>query len=199
MQGRTTLRENEHRIISVTPVVSGLFRPLLSLATSLVFVDFMVTHVHFLSSREALLLFIFAGPCAFLVGTRTWKWRSHKLHVTNQRVIAEGGIATRFTNAVELRDISGTRIESTLLERTLRRGEVVLDTASGPFYSGLINHPAALCRLIDSERATPAYGNLPLDTVFEANLEPSRSFEVRPRRRTTSEGEWSKRLDEYRD
>lgn len=191
MPGRFALRENEHRIISVTPVVSGLFRPLLSLATSLVFVDLMVTHIHSLSSREGLLLFIFAGPCAFVVGTRTWKWRSHKLHVTNQRVIAEGGVATRFTNAVELRDVLGTRIEQSFLERSLRRGEVVLDTASGPFYSGLVNHPAALCRLIDSERATPSSGNLPLDTVFEANLQPDRAFEVRPQKRITSENDWS--------
>jgi len=191
MPGRSTLRENEHRIISVTPVVSGLFRPLLSLATSLVFVDLMVTHIYSLSSREGLLLFIFAGPCAFVVGTRTWKWRSHKLHVTNQRVIAEGGVATRFTNAVELRDVLGTRIEQSFIERSLRRGEVVLDTASGPFYSGLVNHPAALCRLIDSERATPSSGNLPLDTVFEANLQPERVFEVRPQKRITSENDWS--------
>ena len=191
MQGRTSLRENELRIISVTPVVSGLFRPLLSLATSLVVVDFIVTHIHALSSHEGLLLFIFSGPCAIVVATRTWKWRSHKLHVTNQRVIAEGGVATHFSNAVELRDILATRIDQSFTERLLRRGEVVLDTASGAFYSGLVNHPAALCRLIDSERATPPSGNLPLDTVFEANLQPDRIFEVRPRKRIDSEGEWS--------
>jgi len=190
MQGRSSLRENEHRIISVTPVVSGLFRPLLSLATSLVAVDFIVTHIHALSSHEGLLLFIFVGPCALVVGTRTWRWRSHKLHVTNQRVIAEGGVATRFTNAVELRDILGTTIEQSFIERLLRRGEVVLDTASGPFFSGLVSHPAALCRLIDSERATPPPGNVPLDTVFETNLQPERAFEVRPRNRSASENDW---------
>jgi membrane protein YdbS with pleckstrin-like domain len=199
MQGRSALRENEHRIISVTPVVSGLLRPLLSLATSLVAVNFIATHIRALSSHEGLLLFIFAGPCAVVVGTRTWKWRSHKLHVTNQRVIAEGGVATRFTNAVELRDILGTGIEQSFVERLLRRGEVVLDTASGPFYSGLVSHPAALCRLIDSERATPPSGNVPLDTVFEANLQPDRVFETRPRRRIDGESEWSMRPDEYRD
>lgn len=191
MQGRSALRENEHRIISVTPVVSGLLRPLLSLATSLVCVDFVVTHIHALSSHEGLLLLIFVGPCLVVVGTRTWRWRSHKLHVTNQRVIAEGGVATRFTNAVELRDILGTRIDQSFIERLLRRGEVVLDTASGPFYSGLVSHPAALCRLIDSERATPSTGNVPLDTVFEADLQPDRAFEVRPRTRATNDDEWS--------
>jgi membrane protein YdbS with pleckstrin-like domain len=191
MQGRSALREHEYRIISVTPVVSGLFRPLLSLATSLVCVDFVVTHLHALSPHEGLLLLIFVGPCLVVVGTRTWRWRSHKLHVTNQRVIAEGGVATRFTNAVELRDILGTRIDQSFIERLLRRGEVVLDTASGPFYSGLVSHPAALCRLIDSERATPSTGNVPLDTVFEADLQPDRVFEVRPRKRATNDDEWS--------
>ena len=191
MQGRSSLREKEQRIISGTPVATGLFLPLLSFASSLVVVDFLVTHLHVLASHEFLLLLIFAGPCAVVVGTRSWQWRSHKVHVTNQRVIAEGGVTNRFSNAVELRDISGSSIEQSLIERLFRRGEVVLETPSGPFYSGLVNHPAALRRIIEAERATPSYGELALDTVFEADFEAPRAFEYRPRKNTTSDGDWS--------
>ncbi len=191
MQGRISLRENEQRIISVTPVATGLFLPLLSFASSLVVVNFLVTHLQALASHELLLLLIFAGPCAGFVGARTWQWRSNKVHVTTQRVIAEGGITSRFSNSVELREISGATVEQSFIERLIRRGEVVLETPSGPFYSGLVNHPAALCRIIDGERATPSYGDLPLDTVFEPTYEVDRSFGIRPRKNFLPDDDWS--------
>jgi len=66
-----------------------------------------------------------------------------------------------------LRDVIAIRIEQRFVERMARRGSVILETSAGPVDIGRVHHPAALCRLIEAERAGFAREELPLDTVFE--------------------------------
>jgi len=86
------LRDGEVKIISVTPVARGTFRPCVVGIVMLALVIFGAKHVHVIHEHEMLLGLIFAGPFALVALTRTWRWRSHKVHVTNERVVVEGGV-----------------------------------------------------------------------------------------------------------
>ena len=153
-------------VISVTPVARGLVRPLLSLVTAVVLVHYGA-RLHFIHEHESLALLITAGPCVLVVLTRIWRWRSHKIRITSERVVVEGGVLSHYRNSLELRDVIAIRIEQRFVERMARRGSVILETSAGPVDIGRVHHPAALCRLIEAERAGFAREELPLDTVFE--------------------------------
>jgi membrane protein YdbS with pleckstrin-like domain len=174
-------REGERRVVSVTPVARGLFRPILAAVAAVVVVEFATRRVLLLHQHRLVLLVLLVGPCMVVVATRTWRWRSHKIHVTNQRVIAEGGVANHYRSSVELRDVIATRAEQRLSERLTRRGTVLLETAAGTLNVGRVHHPAALCRLIDLERASYQSDGVPLDTVFEFDHPATNDFGVNPR------------------
>lgn len=152
MVRRDVWRDGEERIISVTPVAWGLLRPVLSVVTAVALVQYAAAHLSLVRAHEALAMLLLAGPCLLLVVTRTWRWRSHKVHVTSQRVILEGGVLRHHRTAVELADVVTSRVEQHLGERLIRRGWVVLETAGGPVTLGKVSHPDALVRLIDTER-----------------------------------------------
>ena len=80
------LRDGEVKIISVTPVARGTFRPCVVGIVMLALVIFGAKHVHVIHEHEMLLGLIFAGPFALVALTRTWRWRSHKVHITNERI-----------------------------------------------------------------------------------------------------------------
>lgn len=162
---RDLWRDGEVRIISVTPVSRGVLRPFLLTVTTLALVVVAANRYHVIHRFEDWLILLLVGPLAVVTLTRTWRWRSHKVHVTSERVVIEGGVLTRQRTTVELRDVVSTRIEQRVHERLTRRGVVLLETMAGSVPVGLVRYPSALCRLIDAERlgGTPAY---PLDTVF---------------------------------
>jgi membrane protein YdbS with pleckstrin-like domain len=183
MARRMTWRDGEEQVIVVTPVAKGLLRPVLSLITAVVLVQFGAVHVHFIHVHETLFLLVLAGPCLVLVLTRTWRWRSHKIRVTDERVVVEGGVARHFRSTVELRDVVATRVEQGVAQRLLHRGRVQLETSAGTLDVGLVRYPAALCRVIDAQRARYHAAGVPLDTVFEFEHPDPHDYVINPRSR----------------
>ena len=180
---RTILREDEVAIISVTPVAHGLGRPLVAAVVFSALVIVGAQHMHLIHEHEMLLGVIFTGPFAVVALTRAWRWRSHKVHVTTERVILEGGVLHHHRSTIEYSDIVAIRIDQRVSERLTRRGVIFLETAAGPIVVGKVRHPGALCRLIDAERSNKVIEPLPFDTVFEYEEPDSFDYELRPQRR----------------
>jgi hypothetical protein len=180
MGRRLVWREGEESLISVTPVSQGLFRPLLSFVTVIALVQFGSRHVHVIDTHEWLLFLILGGPCLLVFLTRTWRWRSYKVHVTNERIVAEGGVARHFRSSVELQDVIASHVEQGVTERFMRRGSVLLDTPIGTLDIGRVRHPAALCRLIDLQRSRYRNEPVPLDTVFEYERPDPHDYVLNP-------------------
>ena len=176
------LRDGEVKIISVTPVARGTFRPCVVGIVMLALVIFGAKHVHVIHEHEMLLGLIFAGPFALVALTRTWRWRSHKVHVTNERVVVEGGVLHHYRSTVDLRDVVALRVDQRVSERLTRRGVVVLETNGGSLMIGKLRHPGALVRLIDAERANERIDPVPFDTVFGYEEPEPFDYEVYPRR-----------------
>jgi hypothetical protein len=166
MSRRDLWREGEVRVISVTPVSRGVLRPTLLTITTLALIVEAGARYVFIHRAEDWLIFFFVLPLAVVTLTRVWRWRSHKVHVTSDRVIVEGGVLRHQRSSVEMRDIVSAHVDQRLRERFTRRGFVYLDTVVGPIPVGLVRHPGALCRVIDAERLGPQRDDVPLDTVF---------------------------------
>lgn len=174
------LREGEVKIISVTPVAWGVLRPVLASVIGVVAIVEGENHLHVVHQFAWWILGLVVGPMALVAATRIWRWRSHKVHVTNQRVVIEGGVLRHQRTMIELRDVIATRIDQRFFERFARRGFVSLETSGGPITLGRVRHPAALCRLIDAERTERRRRPVPLDTVFTYDEPAANDFEVRP-------------------
>jgi len=174
------LREGEVKIISVTPVPWGVLRPVLASVIGLIAIVEGAGHFHLVHQIAWWLIGLVVGPVALVAATRIWRWRSHKVHVTNFRVIMEGGVLRHQRTMIELRDVIATRVDQRFLERITRRGYVSLETSGGPMTLGKVRHPAALCRLIDAERTERRHHPVPLDTVFTYDEPAAYDFEVRP-------------------
>lgn len=170
------------KIISVTPVARGTARPCLVGVVLLGLVIFGAKHVLFIHEHELLFSLILAGPFAVVALTRTWRWRSHKVHVTNERVVVEGGVLRHQRSTVDLRDVVALRVDQRVSERLTKRGVVVLETNGGSIVIGKLRHPGALVRLIDAERAHNHIEPVPFDTVFGFEEPEPFDYEVRPRR-----------------
>ena len=186
MSRRDLWREGEIRIISVTPVSRGVLRPTLVSITTIALIIEGASRYHFVHQVENWLLLIVVGPLVVVTLTRTWRWRSHKVHVTNDRVIIEGGVMRHQRSSIELRDVLATRVEQRVSERLTRRGFVTLETLGGPVVIGYVRHPSALSRLIDAERRDEVRQSVPLDTVFSVDEPDYFPREVRP-------DEWQRR------
>ena len=181
MSRRLVLREGEVRVISVTPVWRGVLRPVLFCVATIALVIVGGMHVHVVHEYQRFLLVVLAGPFALVSLTRVWRWRSHKVRVTNQRIILEGGVLHHRRSSVELADVIATRIDQRVSERLTRRGMLVLETRGGTIHVGVVRHPAALLRLIDAERHGDDIQDLPLDTVFTYHEPQHHRFDARPR------------------
>ncbi len=183
MAPRLTLRDGEMKIISVTPVARGTVRPCLAGIVVLAAVIYGAKHVEFIHEHQLWFGLILAGPFALVALTRTWRWRSHKVHVTNERIMVEGGVLHRHRSTVDLRDVVALRVDQRVSERLTKRGVVVLDTNGGAVIIGKLRHPGALVRLIDAERANNQIDPVPFDTVFGYEDAAPFDYEVRPRHR----------------
>lgn len=175
-------RYGEERVITITPVARGLVAPILVTVLLALVVQFTTSHFHFLHATRGVLWLVLVGPCAFVVATRTWRWRSHKVYVTNQRVIIKGGALQPHRGEVELRDVLSSRVEQRVRERLTRRGFVTLETRAASVNLGLVRHPSALCRLIDRERMAIPRDEMAYDTVFDFDPPGAHNFEISPRR-----------------
>lgn len=181
MASESFWRDGENRVISVTPVARGLVRPALAGVAAIALVVFLAREWTWARHEQGWLLLVMVGPALLVLATRTWRWRSHKVHVTSQRVVVEGGVIHRVRSSVELGDVLVVHVEQRVRDRVARRGTIFLDTAAGSVLLGRLRQPAALCRLIERERATTTRDRLPLDTVFEYEDPSSRDFGTDPR------------------
>ena len=186
MSRRDLWREGEVRIISVTPVSRGVIRPALLTVTTLALIVEGASRYAYVHRFEEVLMVLFVVPLVLVTLTRTWKWRSHKIHVTNERIIVEGGVLRHQRSAVEMRDVFATRVDQRVTERLTRRGVVYLETTGAAVPIGLVRHPAALCRLIDAERSAFYSQGDPLDTVYTYEDPEASPYEVLP-------DEWQRR------
>jgi membrane protein YdbS with pleckstrin-like domain len=186
MSRRDRWHEGEVQVISVTPVSSGVLRPFLLTVTTLALIVEAAGRFVYVHRYEGLLTVVFVLPLLAVTLTRTWRWRSHKIHVTNERVLIEGGVIRHQRTAVELRDVLATRVDQRVSERLTRRGYVYLETPGSMIPVGLVRYPGALCRLIDAERVASEDSTLPLDTVFTYDDPDRYQLEMRP-------DEWQRR------
>ncbi len=176
-------RDGEVQVISITPVARGLWRPTFATIAALILIVLGANHVHLMHRHETVLVVVVVGPFAMVALTRAWRWRSHKVRVTNERIVLEGGVLHHHRSSIELRDVIATRVDQRVVERLTRKGIVLLETVAGSVVVGPVRHPSALCRLIDAQRTGPSSGPLPLDTVFSYEEPDPFDFEVRPQRR----------------
>jgi len=91
MAPRMILRDGEVRIITVTPVARAPFGR--AWPPSLWSLSCRRREARALDTRAR----DGAGahlrrPFGLVALTRTWRWRSHKVHVTNERIVVEGGV-----------------------------------------------------------------------------------------------------------
>ena len=183
MSRRGRWRDGEVSIISVTPVSKGVVRPFLVTVTTSALVVEGASRYQFVHHYENWLALVLVTPVALVTLTRVWRWRSHKVHVTNARIIIEGGVMRRQRTSIEVRDIFATRVDQRVSERLTRRGYVYVETSAGPVSLGLVRHPSALGRLIDAERTDTASESLPLDTLFTFEDPDPHRLEVYPEER----------------
>jgi len=186
MSRRVLWREGEVRVISVTPVSRGVVRPLLITITTLALILEAASRYSFIHTAKEWLVVVFVLPLAVVTLTRIWRWRSHKLHVTNDRVIIEGGVLRHQETSIEMRDVMATRVDQRLGERLLRKGYVYLETAVGSIPLGLVRHPSALCRIVDAERLRGDDSTDPFDTLYTYEDPEPFQYEVYP-------DEWQRR------
>ena len=146
------LEDGEALVISVTPVPRGLLAPALLLLLLEGAVVWLGMHWHLLHRYEPIALLCAGVMPALVLATRSWRWRSHKIILTTQRVVTEGGVLSRFSAQVNLSDVVTTRADQTFVERLRRRGMVMLETSSGTATLGPVRHPMALRRLVDRSR-----------------------------------------------
>ena len=164
--GRLHLDANESRVVEVTPVARGVAGPLLLVVSWSLAMEYGARHYSSVHRFDSLLLGLVVIPGVVVLVTRTWRWRSHKVHVTSKRIVVEGGVVQHFRSAIDLRDVLATRVEQRWGERLLRRGSVVIDTPAGVVRVGRLRHPGALCRLIDAQRAAHQREQWPFDSVL---------------------------------
>ncbi|MGH9021392.1 MAG: PH domain-containing protein [Acidimicrobiales bacterium] len=186
MARRMTWREGERRVVSVTPVSRGVVAPALFALVGAAAVAVVAHYWTWLRHDAGWVGLVVVAPALLVVATRTWRWRSHKVHVSSERLVVEGGVARRHRAAVELVDVHALHVTQGVVDRLARRGEVTVETPSGPVVLGVVRHPAALVRLIERERGARVADRPPFDTVFDYEDPADHAYDVDPRWRRHS-------------
>lgn len=166
MPRRYDAENGEELIISVTPIVGGIVRPLCGIVLGSLVTYAAVTYIGALRAERWWLASILVGPFALIFAARVLRWRSHRVTLTSQRVVVRAGVLRRVTSSVDLDEVVTTRIDAGLGQRLSRRGRVILEGATVSMDIGLLRHPRALVRLIDAQRRGQHEASRPLDTVF---------------------------------
>ena len=161
MSRRQRLENGEALVISVTPVPQGLVVPLTVFVLLEGVVIWLATLWSLLHRHEGIALAAVGVLPALVIATRTWRWRSHKVTLTTQRVVIDGGVLARYSTQVNLGDVFATHADQTFAERLRRRGVVLLETSAGTVMLPAVRHPAALRRLVDRTRRDHASATSP--------------------------------------
>ena len=182
MAKRSKWRDDEEHVISVTPVGRGLWTPTAATVVACVLVWLAVSNVHTIDEYRVPFAAVLVVPCLAILATRIWRWRSHKIHLTSQRLVVEGGVLQHTRSEVALPDLVKTHVVQRLWDRLSRRGVIIVETPSGTLTLGMVRHPAALSRLIDNERRNYATSGVAYDTVFDFDAPEEDNFHESERR-----------------
>jgi uncharacterized membrane protein YdbT with pleckstrin-like domain len=160
--GKRGLRDGESLIIAVNPIVGGLVRPyaVTALLASTIYVA--AAHIATVRHHEELIALLFLGPALLLCAYRTWRWRSCKIKLTTECLHLSSGILRKRSQAIQLDDILAVSVKAPLVQRLSRRGRVVVEMTGRSVDIGLVHHPKALVRLIEtalSDRSTVQAGH----------------------------------------
>ena len=136
--------------VSVTPISPGVTRPWILLLAVVATIREVVDVVHGAGRWQPWLYVVLAGPVLVVALVRTVRWRSHKIHVHDYGVTIERGLGRRGRSSVAWADIAAVEVQQGLRDRLSGRGQVVLETATGTWTLGLVRHPMALARVIES-------------------------------------------------
>ena len=136
--------------VSVTPISPGVTRPWILLFAVVATVREVVDVVSGAERWQPWLYAVFAGPILIVALARSVRWRSHKIHVHEYGVTVERGLGRRGRTSVAWADIGVVEVQRGLRDRLSGRGQVVLETAAGTWTLGLVRHPLALARVIES-------------------------------------------------
>jgi membrane protein YdbS with pleckstrin-like domain len=158
---RQRLENGEVLVISVTPVPQGLVAPFVIFVLVEGFVIWLAMQWSLLHRYEGIALAALGVLPALVIATRTWRWRSHKITLTSQRVVIHGGVLARHSTQVNLGDVFATHADQSFAERLRRRGVVLLETSAGTVTLPPVRHPAALRRLVDRTRRDDASSKSP--------------------------------------
>jgi len=146
------LRDGEYRVVAITPIARGVAVPLLITLVAIAIVVVASNTWHWVGVHSTIIAAVLVGPCALILGGRLWRWRSHKIIVTNQRVLVVGGVANRRQRAIELIDVVSVGVDQRWHERIARRGHVIVETTTGVVVLERVRRPDALWRVIDHQR-----------------------------------------------
>ena len=165
------LRDDEFVVVSVTPISRGVTGPLVATLLAVASLWASAATWSWAQQHSALLAVLFVAPCAAVLSGRLWRWRSHKILVTSQRIVQFGGVARRRLSSVELIDVRASHTDQRWFERLLHRGVVMVDTAAGAFVRERIRRPDALARVIDHQRQQlNRYAEVQLDRAAELSM-----------------------------
>jgi Bacterial PH domain len=146
------LRDGESVVVQVTPLPRGLVPPLIATVAAFAAVVTVATTWSWAGAHALTIALLVVGPCAVVLGMRTWGWRSHKIVVTTERVMTTGGVSNRRQQSVDLLDVVGIIVDQRWHERVMRRGRVVLETVVGRVPLERVRRPDSLWRVIDHQR-----------------------------------------------
>jgi hypothetical protein len=132
-------------------------RPLASVVLAVVALA-VVPHYWHVSNHVRLIAgLVLLVPSGLLLATRTWRWRSHALHITNQRLIRESGAVGHHVDSYAWSSILDIAVDQTWRERMARRGHVyVVTTDHERVDLGEIRHPKAFVRVAWHHHEVPS-------------------------------------------
>jgi hypothetical protein len=170
---RLGLRPDETLIVTVTPIAEGVAVPCVvtgaMIATVAVAAHYWSwPHNHFWE------LMAVAVPSLIVLSGRTLRWWSHRVVITDQRVMEFAGSWHRHSVSYEFEHVVGVHVHQSRADRLLRRGTVALEDAGGSAELRRVRRPDAFARVLDHVRR-PASPELVVEVAGEigpSEIEP---------------------------
>jgi membrane protein YdbS with pleckstrin-like domain len=149
---RTQLREDEELVVTVTAAPFGVTGPAFVTALAIAAVVGLRFEWSFAHAHVAWFAGILVGPCVVVLAGRVWRWRSHRIVVTTQRVRTNAGATRRRSSSYEIAAVVAVHIDQGRMERLRRKGRVLLEVEGGMVALERVKRPDALGRVIEHQR-----------------------------------------------
>ncbi len=166
---RFAVGNGERVVVSVTPSAWGVRVPAVAVlvaVTTVVGAGLKISLVHHYESEVLVAL---VGPPTLWWATRIARWRSHKIYVTSEQVVVEGGVLHRESFRVPIDSLVTVEVRQRLHQRVRRQGIIELVTTHDTVTLGPVHHPDALARVIEQQRRSQR----PFRTSYGAIFEPT--------------------------